>query len=151
MTDARRVFVFSREYPPTTVGGTSTVARNLAAGLVAEGWEAVVVTSRPGAAEDLRERVDGVTVHRVGTEVVYNAGSGLADDSLLIHRRFHRAAEALAAELGAPRWSPCPTSSATPRQRCSPAGTACRWSTSCSRTSARSPRTTATSTASPAG
>ncbi|GAA2835594.1 glycosyltransferase family 4 protein [Kitasatospora sp. CM 4170] len=102
MTDARRVFVFSREYPPTTVGGTSTVARNLAAGLVAEGWEAVVVTSRPGAAEDLRERVDGVTVHRVGTEVVYNAGSGLADDSLLIHRRFHRAAEALAAELGAP-------------------------------------------------
>ncbi|MET9402024.1 glycosyltransferase family 4 protein [Kitasatospora sp. NPDC002965] len=102
MSSARRAVVFSREYPPTTVGGTSTVARNLAVGLVAEGWQVSVVTSRPGAVDDLREQVDGVSVHRVGTDVVYNSGSGLADDSLRVHRRFHTAAQRLAEEDGAP-------------------------------------------------
>ncbi|MFC9285733.1 glycosyltransferase family 4 protein [Streptomyces sp. NPDC057052] len=101
-SSSRRVFTFSREYPPTTVGGTSTVARNAAAGLVAEGWESVVVTSRPHADTDLRETVDGVTVHRTGTQIVYNAGTALADDSLRTHRRLHATAEQLAGELGRP-------------------------------------------------
>ncbi|MFE7076408.1 glycosyltransferase family 4 protein [Streptomyces sp. NPDC057620] len=102
MTTPRRAFVFSREYPPTTVGGTSTVARNAAVGLVAEGWESIVVTSRPRSNSDLRETVDGVTIHRAGTEIVYNAGTGLADDSLRTHRQLHATAERLATELGPP-------------------------------------------------
>jgi glycosyltransferase involved in cell wall biosynthesis len=94
--------VFSREYPPTTVGGTSTVARNLAVGLVKEGWMVTVVTTGPGSDTDLRERIDGVTVHRAATGVVYNSTTGLMDQSMRVHRRMHGAAERLTEQIGPP-------------------------------------------------
>ncbi|WP_349879216.1 glycosyltransferase family 4 protein [Micromonospora sp. HUAS YX12] len=97
----RRALVFSREYPPVTVGGTSTVARSLAVGLVAEGWDVAVLSSQPGG-EDVRDRIQGVDVLRVGTGTVYNADTGLADDSLRAHRRLFTAAEQLCAEFGMP-------------------------------------------------
>jgi glycosyltransferase involved in cell wall biosynthesis len=90
-----QVVVFSREYPPVTVGGTSTVARNLAVGLLAEGWRVSVVTTAPGSTDDILETVDGVRVHRVGTDMVYQANTGLHDDSLRIHRRLLAVAESL--------------------------------------------------------
>lgn len=96
------VFVFSREYPPNTVGGTSTVARNLAVGLAAHGWAVTVLTTGPGAGTDVRTHLDGVTVHRVGTAVTYNAESGLGDDAIRVHRRLYAAAEMLASQLGPP-------------------------------------------------
>ncbi|MEU8566871.1 glycosyltransferase family 4 protein [Streptomyces pathocidini] len=102
MIDSPRIFIFSREYPPTTVGGTSTVARNLAVGLAAEGWDVGVVTTRVDGDGDVRERVDGIEVLRTGAGLVYNSGTGLADQSLRTHRRLHAAAERLAAEIGAP-------------------------------------------------
>ena len=102
MTAQPHALVFSREFPPTTVGGTSTVARNLAVGLVAQGWTVTVVTTRQGTETDLRERIDGVTVHRAATGVVYNSSTGLVDQSMRVHRRLHGAAERLVAELGTP-------------------------------------------------
>ena len=96
------LFVFSREYPPHSVGGTSTVARSLSTGMTAEGWQVAVVTTNPQQARDEREQAGGVTVHRTGTGVVYNSDSGLADDTIAAHRRPHRAAVALARDLGRP-------------------------------------------------
>ncbi|MFJ6194861.1 glycosyltransferase family 4 protein [Micromonospora sp. NPDC092111] len=102
MSRPGRAFVFSREYPPNTVGGTSTVARNLGVGLTALGWQVVVVSTVADPTRDVREEVDGVTVHRAATGVVYNEESGLGDQSVRTHRRLFTAAEALAAELGPP-------------------------------------------------
>jgi glycosyltransferase involved in cell wall biosynthesis len=96
-----RVLVFSREYPPVTVGGTSTVARNLAVGLTAHGWQATVLSTNPGTA-DHREETDGVTVQRVATAQVYEGTTQLADPSLRTHRGLHRLAEQAAAEEGPP-------------------------------------------------
>jgi glycosyltransferase involved in cell wall biosynthesis len=102
LTGRPRIFVFSREYPPVTVGGTSTVARNLSIGLAAHGWQVVAVSTNPRRHEDEREHIDGVLVHRTGTGVVYNPGSGVATDTMLSHRRLHQAAVRLAAEFGSP-------------------------------------------------
>lgn len=102
MNSARSVFILSREYPPITVGGTSTVARNLATGLAAEGWRVAVVTTHAGPDGELREELDGITVLRVGVGLVYNTGTGLVDESLRSHRRMHAATERLAADIGVP-------------------------------------------------
>jgi glycosyltransferase involved in cell wall biosynthesis len=102
MNSSRSVFILSREYPPTTVGGTSTVARNLATGLVAEGWRVAVVTTHAHENREVREEIDGVTVLRAATGLVYNTGTGLGGESLRVHRRMHAAAERLAAETGIP-------------------------------------------------
>ncbi|MEW2085653.1 glycosyltransferase family 4 protein [Streptomyces sp. NPDC005283] len=102
MTAARRIMIFSREYPPVIIGGTSTVARNLAVGLAQSGWDVCVITADPSAGEDVREDADGVTVLRVGTGTVYNATSGLSRDILRTHRRLHAAARHLAEEAGRP-------------------------------------------------
>ncbi|WP_158841308.1 glycosyltransferase family 4 protein [Saccharothrix deserti] len=96
MSRRPHALVFSREYPPVVVGGTSTAARNLAVGLVEQHWDVSVVTTAPGAAVDTLEDLDGVSVQRVGTGSVYQARSGLADDALRVHRRLLSAAEALA-------------------------------------------------------
>lgn len=101
MSPARRVFVFSREYPPLTVGGTSTVARSLAKGLAAEGWQVHVVTCHTGTG-DIHERVDGVRVLRTGTGVLYNSETGLRDQSLRTHHRILAAAKGLVSEVGPP-------------------------------------------------
>lgn len=97
-----RILVLSREYPPVTVGGTATVARNLAAGLAADGADVTVLTTGAGVEAQTREHVEGVRVHRIGVGVVYNVGTGLADPSIRVHRRFLAAAEALAEEFGPP-------------------------------------------------
>ena len=103
MKNARpRVFVFSREYPPTVIGGTSTVARNLSVGLAAEGWQVAVITTNPRAGQDEREEISGVVVHRTGTGVVYDENTGLASAMMRGHRMLHRAAARLAGELGRP-------------------------------------------------
>jgi glycosyltransferase involved in cell wall biosynthesis len=99
---ARRAFVFSREYPPITVGGTSTVARNAAVGLTTDGWTVTVITTRPGHRQDRCEQIDGVAVHRVGTAAVYHAESGLDDQTVRVHRRLHATAHDLALRTGAP-------------------------------------------------
>lgn len=95
----RTAFVFSREYPPVTIGGTSTVTRNLAVGLVGHGWRVVVVSANPHGGDECAE-IDGVIVHRTGMGSVYHPESGLADATLTGHRRLHRAAEDLAARYG---------------------------------------------------
>ncbi|MFC9431553.1 glycosyltransferase family 4 protein [Streptomyces sp. NPDC056987] len=102
MTGNQRVFVFSREYPPITVGGTSTVARNVAVGMAAEGWDVTVVTTGPQSRTEERERTDGVLVHRCGTDTVYNAVTGMAGHGIRVHRRLYAAADLLAAEFGPP-------------------------------------------------
>lgn len=96
------LLVLSREYPPVTVGGTSTVARNLSVGLTAAGRRVAVVTTHPGRDGDERERIDGVLVHRVGTGRVYGATSGLGDANIRTHRRLHRAAVRLVEDVGRP-------------------------------------------------
>lgn len=101
MSPTRRVFIFSREYPPLTVGGTSTVARSLAKGLAAEGWQVLVVTSHTGT-DDVHELVDDVSVLRTGTGVLYNGETGLRDQSLRTHRRILAAANWLVSVLGPP-------------------------------------------------
>jgi glycogen(starch) synthase len=98
-----RAFVLSREYPPVTVGGTSTVARDVGAGLVAEGWRVTVISTNPHSRRDVEENVGGVTVHRIATGgVVYNSGTGMADQSMRTHRRLFAAAERAAKESGGP-------------------------------------------------
>jgi glycogen(starch) synthase len=102
VTSGPSIFIFSREYPPASVGGTSTVARNLAVGLVAEGWNVTVITSvsrSPGAE---REWNDGVLVLRSGTDIIYDASSGLAGHGIRAHRRLYMAARLIATELGPP-------------------------------------------------
>ncbi|MFD6530883.1 glycosyltransferase family 4 protein [Streptomyces sp. NPDC060184] len=101
MNGTRSIFILSREYPPSTVGGTSTVARNLAIGMTANEWRVHVVTAHVGS-EDVREHIDGISVLRVGTGLVYNQGTGLRDQSLRAHRKIHAAAERLAQEVGVP-------------------------------------------------
>ncbi|MER5352919.1 glycosyltransferase family 4 protein [Kitasatospora sp. NPDC002551] len=101
MSPAPRVLVFSREYPPLTVGGTSTVARSLATGLAAQGWQVHVVTSHTGSG-DIHEQVDGVRVLRTGTGVLYNSETGLRDQSLRTHHRLLAAAKQLVREVGPP-------------------------------------------------
>lgn len=102
MTETPSLIVFSREYPPVTVGGTSTVARNLSAGLARAGWEVAVISANPYDDRDVRERIEAVTVHRIGTGVVYNKFSGLGDDSVRTHRRMYQAANRLIDESGRP-------------------------------------------------
>lgn len=99
---SRRVYIFSREYPPVTVGGTSTVARNVAVGMATRGWEPVVVSTSPSPGPDVRERVAGVLVHRAATGVVYNSHTGLDDQTIRTHKRLFSAARQLVAELGTP-------------------------------------------------
>jgi glycogen(starch) synthase len=95
-------FVLSREYPPVTVGGTSTVAHNLSVGLARNGWQVAVVTANPLARADQRDDAEGIIVHRTGTGVVYNEVTGLDSAVLASHRRLHRAATALAGQTGVP-------------------------------------------------
>lgn len=102
MTNGRRVFVMSREYPPSTIGGTSTVARNLSVGLVAEGWDVTVVTTAPRSRTDLLQHIDGVRVHRSGMDGIYNADTGVSDQTVRAHRRLYQAADRLTAQLGLP-------------------------------------------------
>ncbi|XTZ13731.1 glycosyltransferase family 4 protein [Micromonospora echinospora] len=103
MTTRPSMFVFSREYPPVTVGGTSTVARNLAVGLTRHGWSVTVLTTAPDRDGDLRQVLEGVLVHRLGTETIYQSTTGLDDGAIRSHRRMYAAAEQLAAEVGAPQ------------------------------------------------
>jgi glycosyltransferase involved in cell wall biosynthesis len=91
----RGTFLFTREYPPHTVGGTSTVARNLAVGLVRRGLPVRVLTTAPGAARETEETVDGVLVRRVPVDGVY-------DRSIPAQRRILAAAERMAADHGTP-------------------------------------------------
>ncbi|MFC7387117.1 glycosyltransferase family 4 protein [Sphaerisporangium rhizosphaerae] len=102
MTNGRRVFVLSREYPPSTIGGTGTVARNLCVGLVSAGWEVTLITTAPRSGTDRREQIEGVRVHRSAMDGSYNTASGVSDQTVRAHRRLYRAAEDLAAELGRP-------------------------------------------------
>ncbi|GLZ01167.1 glycosyltransferase [Actinoplanes sp. NBRC 103695] len=91
----RNTFLLTREYPPHTVGGTSTVARNLAVGLVRRGLPVQVLTTAPGAARETEETVDGVLVKRVPVGSVY-------DQSIPARRRILAAADRLAADHGPP-------------------------------------------------
>jgi glycosyltransferase involved in cell wall biosynthesis len=93
MTRTPHALVYSREYPPTVIGGTSTAARNLAVGLVAEGWRVTVVTTESTSTCDTHEVLDRVRVHRVGTGTTYQAETGLVDDTLRNHRRLLVAGE----------------------------------------------------------
>ena len=102
MTGKQGIFIFSREYPPATIGGTGTVARNLAAGLAAQGWAVTVITTAPRSQGEERELIDGVLVLRCGTDTIYNARSGLAGGGIRVHRRLYKAAHLLATELGSP-------------------------------------------------
>ncbi|MGW4420943.1 glycosyltransferase family 4 protein [Streptosporangium sp. NPDC004631] len=102
MITGRRITIFSREYPPVIVGGTSLVTRNLAVGLARHGWQVAVVTADPTAGIERSEDGDGVTVLRVGTGSVYNANSGLSDDSLRTHRQLYDAARRLTDGVGPP-------------------------------------------------
>jgi glycosyltransferase involved in cell wall biosynthesis len=93
--------VFSREYPPVTVGGTSTVARDVARGLVRQGWRVGVASTVPAGEPDRHDVAAGVSVYRVGSERVYERdtrGPGV----LVTHRRLLRAGEALVEQLGPP-------------------------------------------------
>ncbi|MEU4181127.1 glycosyltransferase family 4 protein [Streptomyces sp. NPDC026589] len=98
MSEPRTALIFSREYPPNTVGGTSTVARNLAVGLAAEGWTVHVVTTDPNANDDRRTAHGSVTVHRAGTGTTYDSRSGLDGSALRSHRLLLRVAEKAVAE-----------------------------------------------------
>lgn len=102
MTGKQNIFIFSREYPPAIIGGTSTVARNLAIGLAAEGWQVTVITTAPRSRGEEREHIDGVLVHRCGTDTIYSASSGLTDHGIRVHRRLYKAAHLLATESGPP-------------------------------------------------
>jgi len=94
--------VFSREYPPVIVGGTSTVARNLATGLAANRWQVTVISADPHGDTDRTECLDGVTIVRVATTVVYNEDTSLSDASIRVHRGLYRAALSLAGQDGPP-------------------------------------------------
>jgi glycosyltransferase involved in cell wall biosynthesis len=91
----RGTFLFTREYPPNTVGGTSTVARNLAVGMTRRGLPVRVLTTAPGAARETEETLDGVLVRRVPVDAVY-------DQSVPARRRILAAADRMAADHGPP-------------------------------------------------
>lgn len=97
-----RVMILSREYPPVTVGGTSTVARNLAFGLADNGWQVTVVSTHPGEQASLAQSDSAIAVHRVPTAEVYNRDTSLSDASMRVHRRLYRAGAQLVAGGGAP-------------------------------------------------
>jgi glycosyltransferase involved in cell wall biosynthesis len=101
-----RVTIISREYPPVTVGGTSTVARNLAVGLADNGWRVTVVSTDPGegaAPPDAATGVNtGIVVHRVPTATVYNRNTSLTDANMQVHRCLYQAAVRLADKDRAP-------------------------------------------------
>lgn len=96
MTRKPHALIYSREYPPTVIGGTSTAARNLAVGLVGEGWRVTVVTTDSTSACDTVQTLDQVRVHRVGTGSTYQAETGLDDNALRSHRRLLASGERVA-------------------------------------------------------
>jgi glycogen(starch) synthase len=100
MTTPLRTLVLSREYPPYTVGGTSTVARSVAAGMVAQGHDVHVVTTNPRGDIDTVEDVGGVAVHRIGTALIYNDATELSGRVLATHRRLWRTADRILREYG---------------------------------------------------
>lgn len=94
--------LISREYPPVSVGGTSTVARNLAVGLADSGWQVTVISTDPGDRACPAQAEPGVVVHRIPTAMIYNRDTSLSDASMQVHRRLYRAAALLADEDSAP-------------------------------------------------
>lgn len=98
----RRLTVFSREYPPVIVGGTSTVARDLARGLAANDWQVTVVSTNPGSAADAVEADGDVHVYRIAVEGVYGRETALFDTNLRVHRRLLQAAVRAAEQVGPP-------------------------------------------------
>lgn len=98
MTRMPHALVYSREYPPTVIGGTSTAARNLAVGLVGEGWRVTVVSTDATPGDETVEMLEGVRVHRVSTGTTYQSETGLGDDTVRNHRRLLAAGERVVAQ-----------------------------------------------------
>ncbi|MBE2997218.1 glycosyltransferase family 4 protein [Nocardiopsis sp. HNM0947] len=94
--------VFSREYPPVSVGGTSTVARDVARGLTRKGWRVSVASTGAGALASVREHDGAVKVYRSGVPRVYDEHTGLRDESMKTHRGLFTAAEEAVREYGPP-------------------------------------------------
>jgi glycosyltransferase involved in cell wall biosynthesis len=97
VTRRPHALVYSREYPPTVIGGTSTAARNLAVGLTGQGWRVTVITTGSTSGRGTVDVLDHVQVHRVGTGTTYQPESGLGDDTLRNHRRLLAAGERVVA------------------------------------------------------
>lgn len=83
------IYILSREYPPITIGGTSTVAKSLAEGLakIGEQYNVVVITSHKGT-EDYLEKINNVNIIRVGNKKIYSETTKLDSNNLASHRRF---------------------------------------------------------------
>ncbi|WP_304450681.1 glycosyltransferase family 4 protein [Nocardiopsis sp. YSL2] len=96
------IVVFSREYPPISVGGTSTAARDVARGLARMGCRVSVVSSGSGTSGSAGEQDGSARVYRSGAQRVYDEHTGLRDQSMRTHRGLFAAAEGAVRECGPP-------------------------------------------------
>ncbi|MGE6575981.1 glycosyltransferase family 4 protein [Paenibacillus xylanexedens] len=97
------IYVLSREYPPNTVGGTSTVARSLAEGLsrLKDDYNVVVISSHKET-EDYLETINKVKILRVGNKQIYSETTNLDSDNLVSHRRFLKKIKEMIDQFGKP-------------------------------------------------
>ncbi|HDR3892003.1 MULTISPECIES: glycosyltransferase family 4 protein [Bacillus] len=96
-----KVLIFSREYPPNTIGGTSTVARSLAEGLAKSGYKVGVITNN---IEEIlvTEVINDVNIYRISNKSLYTEEAGISDNSLVSHRRLMKGVNHFVNKFGAP-------------------------------------------------
>lgn len=81
----KTVIVFSREYPPTIVGGTAIVARSCAEGLNHLGYKTIVVTSTNFKVPQVENR-NGIIIIGIPGRT-YEDHSGFDTDNLRYHKK----------------------------------------------------------------
>lgn len=96
------IFILSREYPPFTVGGTSTVARSLAEGISSISHKRVGVITNTTNHKNSYEVHNNLHIYRVANEEIYTSHSILSDTTLRSHHRILKGAEYLVSKIGKP-------------------------------------------------
>ncbi|MBC8953955.1 glycosyltransferase family 4 protein [Xenorhabdus sp. PB62.4] len=96
------IFILSREYPPFTIGGISTVTCSLAEGIssLIDG-DVAVITNTTGMT-DSYEQNNNLHIYRVANEDIYTSYSDLSDSVIKSHHRILKGIKHLIKNVGNP-------------------------------------------------
>ncbi|MGJ0639243.1 glycosyltransferase family 4 protein [Xenorhabdus bovienii] len=96
------IFILSREYPPFTIGGVSTVAYSLAKGISSLIDGNIVVITNTTEEVNSYETYDNLHIYRVANKDIYTNNTKLSDAIIKSHHRILKGINYLVNKLGAP-------------------------------------------------
>ncbi|PHM48228.1 glycosyltransferase family 4 protein [Xenorhabdus miraniensis] len=96
------IFILSREYPPFTIGGISTVTCSLAEGISTLIDGDVVVITNTTEMTNSYELNNNLHIYRVANEDIYTSYSDLSDTVIKSHHRILKGINYLVSKLGRP-------------------------------------------------